>query len=112
MRYDLTKALPSADVRRLNPGLFANSGIGQHLLEEKLEDVDAGKADHKTRVPATNQKDHSIFRVSINFRYADFRRRDLDGGTATILDAIVAVRRLLVDNSRTDCDWGEMHSGR
>lgn len=112
MRYDLTKALPSASVRRLNPGLFDHSGVGTYLQQEKQQDVDAGKTHHKTRIPAANKEDNSQFRISIAFRYSSYRRRDLDGGTATILDALVAVRRLLVDSSRSVSDWGEVQSRR
>jgi hypothetical protein len=106
MRYDLTNA--SATLRKLNPGLFNDPGPGPHLQQEKQQDADAGQTHHQTRVPAADKKDHNEYRVTVLFRYSDRRRRDLDGATATILDALITARRLLDPDPDFGCRRGKM----
>ena len=48
--------------------------------------------------PAVEGRGGGAFRVTITFLFSDQRTRDLDNGTATILDAVVACRRSLADS--------------
>lgn len=68
---------------------------GARAFDEKQQDADTGKVDNKTRISNLDRSVHPQFRVAITLLVSDRRRRDADGGIATILDALVkSIRRL------------------
>ena len=77
--------------------------------QEKLENAGAGETVHKTRISKADSADRirikkPAFKITLNFRFADFRRRDLDGAATTCLDSLVTVRRLLAGDSNSADD--------
>jgi len=50
--------------------------------------------------PRVEAKMRQSYRVSITFLMSDNRVRDLDAGTTTLLDCIIAARRQMADNLR------------
>lgn len=55
--------------------------------------------------------DRPQFRVTVAFRYHDRRRRDNDGGYSTLLDCVVAARRLLDASAGDGADGGTVQAG-
>lgn len=99
---DLAKLFPNSteSFRNLNAESSAydfrhGAKIGADLQLQKLQTENPKRPDNKAVVPKADGKDHNRFRVTINLRVCDRRRRDADGAVTTLLDCIVsAVRRL------------------
>lgn len=50
---------------------------------------------HEQEKPGVDASMHGQFRISVSFQMSDERKRDCDGGMASIFDALVACRRQL-----------------
>ena|SRR6267378_8049006 len=59
---------------------------------------------HQQKERRVDEGLHRQFRVAVHFKMSDRRRRDLDGGLATILDCLIAARRQLAERADSDCD--------
>lgn len=62
---------------------------------EKFKDAVPRKAHHKPKETKMDEGGGYVYSVSIKLMYGDKRRRDADGAVTTILDCLVAARRLL-----------------
>ena len=84
-----------------NEDRIKRSRTGEHpRKEEQQEDHsetrNSDSDDHNRSKDSKDLPAHrSAFRVTINFRYSDRRRRDLTNSAETILDALITARRQL-----------------
>ena len=60
--------------------------------------------DCESKTPRLEEAVRRQFRVTINFRMSDNRRRDIDNAACAIIDAIVAARRCLAAYSGDNPD--------
>jgi hypothetical protein len=70
--------------------------------ESEGQTVGASDPDNQTGVSDSLGGDHGLFEVTIDFRFSDRRRRDLDGMLSTILDCLVHARRRCLDPHTED----------
>jgi len=80
---------------------------GSCAIHEEPKDDYAGKINHKARKAKVDAAMRAQFRISIDFRFSDRLRRDLDGEATTILDCLVATRRRLLDMCAQDKPDGD-----
>ena len=85
--------LDEYEARRRAKGAGYRSGA----VQEKQQDDNPREAHHKPEVPDVEQVVCPKFRVSVVLHYSDLRRRDIDGGLSTLLDALVTARGRFVD---------------
>jgi|ERR1700690_523659 len=86
----------SESFKRRNPHLFGGIYDGTHSVDKKLDVCHRGQKKPRVEAPLRQR-----FRVTIDFLISDQRNRDLDAGTSTILDCIIAARRQLEGDFRT-----------
>lgn len=91
---ELQQILSRPSIARRNP--VGGEPVGASVQKQK---ADTRKAVvHRQKGEAAHESDHHCYRVTINLRYSTKRRRDIDGAASTLLDAIIAARRRLLDN--------------
>lgn len=64
-------------------------------LAGQKDGQDICKADDTGRTQKMDGKDRAKFRITVSFRYPDYRTHDNDGGYSTICDCLIAARRQL-----------------
>lgn len=90
----------------VRPGIFERPadkrpGMWQHPIVQESKAGDSGQQNrkasnaHRKKSSPKEKPDSGRYVVRIDFRFCDFRSRDLDGCAATVLDALVAARRQL-----------------
>ncbi len=85
---------------------------GKRAFLQKLENansegserqaVGTATIDHQAGDSETDGGDHGVFQVTITFRMADRRRKDIDGMLSTLLDCLVRARRRCLDPNPQD----------
>lgn len=62
------------------------------------------KASHAARAQRMDAANRPKFRISVTFRFPDYRIHDPDGCYSTILDCLIAARRLLVSGATNESE--------
>lgn len=107
----------SDSFKKLNAHLFECAGNGTrpeqkesaHGSPQQQRERVAG--DKQSRVKGMDGAMHGQFRVTIILRMSDNRRRDIDGGAATLLDCLIAARRRMAIHSRAGNQSRKMQQG-
>lgn len=85
---------------------------GAHpVIQEQKEVRERPRVHGQENPPVDGQRDQQ-YRVTITFHISDRRRRDIDGGTSTLLDCIVAARRQLDGNTGSRTTRKSLPKGR
>lgn len=115
-RAELIRKFPNASPDFIAANCSDGSRPGQRaeLQEQKAERGENqrhGLSSDGEKDKAMDAASHGAFRVAISLRFSDRRRRDPDGCASTLLDCLIAARRLLDGDSAALGDERDLRAG-